>query len=380
MVRALCFFVAVCCLSVCLGGDAWFGAAVDISGDWAVVGAPHEVDSDGEVRDGDWAAVSSPWDNSRRNPIHEHHNEAVTVFHYENGSWSVFQVILYLRAVALALGGDGHVLALACPDSPGSAVTIWRLDDAAQQYDWTDSIAGSNDLQMGHSVDISADGGTIVSGGGYYEAVSGAAQVFEYHKGFWRPVGYPMDVAIREKYDHFIKTAISPDGTYVAVGVPSLNIEQGHYQPGTVHVFSRDPRDNPDPFPGMTYIEIQRLEGESYRDLFGFALAFDGTRGKVQPDGGEEAVLAVGAPYADDGKGTMYVYHMTAGETQFAKVASQRVSSETALGYSLAVQGDTLLVGAPWYDSVHASSGRGPQYSTADHHDSGEVGVFKLSL
>ena len=62
--------------------------------------------------------------------------------------------------------------------------------------------------------------------------------------------------------------------------------------------------------------------------------------------------LVVGAPYKASGQGAAYVYTRTAGETwtQTAKLVASDGVGNDAFGYSVAIDGDVIVVGAPGDD------------------------------
>ncbi len=124
--------------------------------------------------------------------------------------------------------------------------------------------------------------------------------------------------------------ALSSDGDTLVVGVPLKNIR------GAVHVYTRS---------GTLWSEQARLdvaEGEDF-DQFGFSVALSGE------------TLAVGAPL-EGGSGAVYIYERT-GNTWSGP--TRRVASDAPptarFGASVSLDGDTLAVGANTKDLGHGA-------------------------
>jgi hypothetical protein len=134
--------------------------------------------------------------------------------------------------------------------------------------------------------------------------------------------------------------AVAVDGDTLVVGAPQD--DDKYTDSGSVYVFTRT---------GATWTQQAKLTApdSAAGDHFGTAVAIDGD------------TLVVGA-YGDDDKGTnsgsVYVFTRTGGTwTQQAKLTAADGAATDRFGYAVAIDGDTVVVGAPYDDDKGADSG-----------------------
>jgi hypothetical protein len=121
--------------------------------------------------------------------------------------------------------------------------------------------------------------------------------------------------------------------------------------------------------PGAAHALEQRLVASDGADGDGF--------GRSVAIEGDTAV--VGAPTGPDYRGAVYVFTRSGDSwTQSAKLTASDRESGARLGSSLAIDGDTIVAGAPQYRICHLSDCSGPGYAsvfstTANAFSLGEV-------
>lgn len=88
--------------------------------------------------------------------------------------------------------------------------------------------------------------------------------------------------------------------------------------------------------------------------------AGDGLGWSVAIDGD---TLVVGAPFDDASRGAVYVYGRSGGDwAQTAKLTASDGAPDDSLGYSVGIDGDTIVAGAP-FDDIAANSDQGSAYT-----------------
>ena len=227
----------------------------------------------------------------------------------------------------------------------------WRTGTQVAKLYASDAAAGGNSTSnvygdtLGTSVAISGD--TIVAGapratlgdpsaGG--QPYAGKLYVFVKPAGAWAPAAFQTaELAATDAttYD-YLGTAVATDGTTIVGGAPRA----GSLEHGAAYVYTK-------PAGGWTSAtQTARLtgsdiasDGDFVSDSYASAVAVSGSQ------------VAVGAPYAQSGKGAVYTYKKPGGEwadnSETAKLTSSpQVAGET-LGVSLAMDATTLVAGAP---------------------------------
>ena len=93
-------------------------------------------------------------------------------------------------------------------------------------------------------------------------------------------------------------------------------------------------------------------------DMFGSSVAIDG-----------DTVVVGAQQYDSSGPGAVYVLRTTDGGATYDEVAKLTASDAAAgdrFGYSVAIDGDTVVIGAPWDDDDGYSSGSVYVFRTSD--------------
>lgn len=138
----------------------------------------------------------------------------------------------------------------------------------------------------------------------------------------------PHELAANDNFG----AALAVSGNSLAVGAPGVDLE-GARSAGAVFVFQGA---------GHDWSEVARLVPEPAQELsgYGFAVALDGN------------TLAVGARYeynpeSGNGSGAVYIYTQKGGAwTLQSRLAAPDGQPFDLFGYSLALRGDTLAIGA----------------------------------
>jgi hypothetical protein len=143
------------------------------------------------------------------------------------------------------------------------------------------------------------------------------------------------DIAAGDRFG----AALAIDGTTVVAGAPGTDPEVSGSSTGAVYVFTLSAAT-------LTLDQTLAASDASDFDAFGSALALSGD------------TLAIGAPGADpdqgtgNGTGAVYIFSRAGGSwTEQTKLASTLLGDGDSFGASVALAGDTLLVGASGDDA-----------------------------
>lgn len=193
----------------------------------------------------------------------------------------------------------------------------------------TASALGS-DAQFGQSVAISWE--AMLVGEPYRDHGSGSAFVFRRAGSTWSEEAR-LDPPGTASFDRF-GSAVTLEGDVLVVGAPSDDIPEGR-QAGSVSVFRRS---------GAAWTLEQKIVASdaSDDDHFGAAVAISGD------------TVAVGAPGPGFQVGAAYVFARSGGVWQ----QQQKLVAPGApdFGFAVSVDGDSLVVGAPTEDEAGVNS------------------------
>jgi FG-GAP repeat protein len=304
--------------------DDGFGSAVSISDDTAVVGAA--------LDDNALGADSG----------------AAYVFVRSGAVWAEQQKLLASDGgaadqlgSAVSVFGDTVALGASGADGPAAdAGAAYVFVRAAGVWSEQQKVAGRDPAdgdQLGFAVAVSADilfaGAPLADAPGGLDA--GRAYAFVRSGTLWTQEAGLLG-ADRPNLDSF-GLAVSLAGDTAAVGVP-IDATVGGTGAGSVYVFARS---------GSTWTEQQKLLAAdgAQQDYLGTSVAIDGD------------TLAAGAD-ADDGpggvnSGSVYVFVRSGSTwTQQQKLVAPDAAVGDGFGGSLALSGDTLIVGAPGDDTA----------------------------
>ena len=314
--------------------DDHFGYSVAISGNRAVVGAPfHDINS---LMD----------------------RGAVYVFVRNGSIWTQEQKLTAYDGASYDLFGqsvaiDGDTLVVGAPQDDwyfendrGSAYVFVRSGSSWSKQDKllaSDADAGD---YFGRSVAISGDTVVVAAPGDNVGSNNGqgSAYVFVRSSLSWS-LQQQLIAANGMAYDDFGRS-VGVSGDTVVVGVPKHDVGSSTNQ-GTAFVFVRS---------GQTWSQQQQLtaaDGAAYDD-FGRSVAISGE------------TLVVGAyvdhisNHADQGSAYVFVRSASVWSQQQHLVANDGAANDW-FGFSVAISGDTIVVGAPG-DSIGSSSARGSAY------------------
>jgi hypothetical protein len=251
--------------------------------------------------------------------------------------------------LSVALNGDTAVIGATGDDlngaDQGSACVFSRTDTTwSEQPRLFDTIGGKDD-KFGAPVGISGD--TILIGASFDDidgnSNQGSASVFVISQGLAEQ--QKITAADADEYDHFGES-VAISGDTVVVGVPS-DPRGGNPSQGSAYVFVRS---------GSIWTQQQRLnaaDGAAF-DRFGFSVAISGD------------TAVVGAWYADiDGtldQGAAYIFVRNGDAwTQQEKLTAADGSASDFFGFSVAISGDTVVVGVS-SDDIGGNGSQGSAY------------------
>lgn len=311
-----------------------FGESVAVDGDTALVGARFDDDN------GDLSGSAYVFARSRSNGRWSQQAKLVA----DDGG----PVDFFGNAVAV----DGDTALVGSPtdgDGPGAAYVFERTDGSWTQRAKLVASDGEVGDQLGWSVALDGD---VALAGAFRDDDNGdragAAYVFERSDGSWgqRAKLVADDGATRDKFGE----TVALDGDVALVGAP-WDDDDGR-QSGSAYVFERS---------GGSWRQVVQLAAADAdpNDFFGESLALDGT------------TALVGAPRADDGDvveaGAVYVFARSDGRwSQRAKLARSDGADNDSFGESVAIAGDTAVVGVPGDDGPTEDVGAAALFTRSD--------------
>jgi hypothetical protein len=249
---------------------------------------------------------------------------------------------------AIAISGDTAFVA--APNAPaGGAVYVFEQGASGwvqvQQLNAIASPAGANfGISIALASDtavIGADRTTLTDDGLRHQ---GAAYIFQKgDDGLWTQT--QMLTASDFGAEAQFGNAVALSGDTALIGAYNSTIDDNAYQ-GAAYVFTRS---------GTTWTQTQKLVADDGvgGDDFGNAVALDGNRALVAAEYGSGIAAQTG---------TVYEFDLAAGVwTQTAKLSGDDSAFFDTFGYALALAGDTALITAP-YTQVGDNFGQGAVY------------------
>jgi len=198
---------------------------------------------------------------------------------------------------------------------------------------------------------------------------SGAVYVFTRSAGSWTQQAY-IKASNTEAADRF-GTSVALDGDTLAVGAVFEASDSG-----AVYVFTRSAGN----WTQQAYVKASNTNTDS-EDSFGISVALDGDTLAVGASDESSNATGIGGDETDnsaDGAGAVYVFTRSAGTwTQQAYIKASNTDVFDFFGFSVALNGDTLAVGAS--DESSNATSIGGDESNNDAGDSGAVYVFTRS-
>ncbi len=239
---------------------------------------------------------------------------------------------------SVAIAGNTVVVGAYQYNNGGSGVAyVLRTTDGGATYGQvaklTAADAGAYD-SFGYSVAI--DGSTVVVGAHAKNSGRGAVYVFRTSDGgaTYAEVAKltASDAAASDSFGRSVAIA----GSTIVVGA-----DQDDSERGSVYVFRTS---------NTTYVEVAKLTATDAAagDEFGRTVAIDG------------ATVVVGAHAKNSGRGAAYVFRTSDGGTTYGQVAKLTAADAAAsdnFGYSVAITGATVVIGASSDADAGSSSG-----------------------
>ena len=295
---------------------AKFGSSVGIAGDTAIVGAYG-------------ASVGTKTSAGQ-----------AYVFTKSGGVWSQTAILNATDAAknayfgsSLAVSGDGNTMVIGAPGAAvgtnTSAGQVYVFQNSGSTWyqsailNATDAAAGDN---FGSSAAISDDGNTVLLGAVGYASYSGKAYVFKNSGGTWNQAAVLTD-ADPDGSMFGDSIAISDDGTLVVIATPSDDTT-GHVSIFTESGGSWSPAASP-------------ADTDSNDYSFGTSVGLSD----------DKSTMFIGA-YNETHAGKEYVFiNSGAAWSQAAVLEPADVSPDDYFGTSVAVYGDTAIIGAYKFNS-----------------------------
>lgn len=307
-----------------------FGWAMVVVGDAAYVGAPFAT-VNGNARQG-----------------------AVYVYAKLDGSWVQVQKLTAGdgtggESFGAAISVDGTTLLVAANratingNTDQGAVYVFNQSGGA----WSEAqklVAddGTTSDDFGYALKIEGDSAII--GAPFVNSRQGAAYVFRRSGGTWAQTQKLL--ASDADTDDLYGAALTFEGSTALVGALSATVN-GNTDQGAAYFLSES---------GGNWSETQKIVADdgAVSDRFGTAVALSGTTALVS---------AIGATINDnEAQGAAYVFTQSGGSwSQSHKFAAAQGEFNDNYGYSVALRGDTAVVGVP-FAAVEGNSGQGLAY------------------
>ena len=305
------------------------GFSVSISGTKAIVGAPYRI-------------------------LSSNSTGAAYILSFDGTTWTQGPSPLILSAsdgqaddsfgFSVGISGDRAIVGAYGEDAGGSAAGaayVYSLQSGTWQQDakLVADNAGSSD-NFGYSVAISGDTAVI---GAFQEDTkasnAGAAYVFTYSDGSWSQT--TMLTASDGGFSDGFGRAVDISSNTIVVG--SYSDDDSVSNSGAAYVYTLS---------GGTWSQTQKLKASDPGsvDNYGLAVAIDAN------------VIVVGAKDEDPGglssAGSAYVYELSSGTwSQSAKLSAADAAASDEFALSVDVSGNNIIVGAPYDDDVASSAG-----------------------
>jgi hypothetical protein len=290
----------------------------------------------------------------------------------------------------VAVSRDTLVVATAVFGS--DSVTVFRRSGAAWVGDPVLRNPDPSDDDFGASVAVSADGETVVIGVPFNDrVVSGSGTVFVYRRGF---LGWAVDAVLKASnadFDDDFGRAVAIDGDTIVVGA-----DREDSAATGVNGASPGSEDNSQTASGAAY--VFRRSGSSWtqeaylkasntgaNDGFGASVAISGDTIAIGAASEDSAATGVNgaAPGQGDNStfsaGAVYVFRRSGTSwAQEAYVKASNTGASDVFGCSVALSGDTLVVGASGEDSAATGvDGSSPGPGDNSKEGSGAAYIFR---
>lgn len=313
--------------------ESRFGHAVAADSDTLVFGAPYEprdLDADNQPE----AGVG-----------------AVYVYVRNGSEWSLQATLTspipgidHQYGYAVALDGDHLIVGERWfGDRIGSAYVYARTGDTWALQAQLSASTTATDQLFGHDVAI-ADGLVLVSAP---YAGNGLVYAFEFLGGDWERVAImtASDGAVGDVFG----ADIDLDANRIIIGAPYAEGPGGETNGGAVYLFDR-----------LDFSELCRLDSNavSAESLFGHAVAIDGDTIMVGQRFSERSVKGQAEPLGDAGAIMIFNSNTACSEGAVQTLRAPTLQPRLAFGWSVVLDGDFAVIGAPYDNRAEPWSGR----------------------
>jgi hypothetical protein len=254
---------------------------------------------------------------------------------------------------ATAVAIDGNTAAFS--DWSNSQVKIYTRSGTTWSLEDTVTVTGGNSQYIGDNDNIRISGDTIVAGASRYDTSNpyssneGCAYVFTRSGTTWSQQAL-LTASDAGPSDYF-GTSVDIDGDSIIVGAPDWD-QGSNYNVGSVYIFTRS---------GTTWSQQQRINPTSqYGDEAGKGVGISGDTIVI---GGDEAGAS---QYANTGRAWVYVRSGTSWSFQSTLIPSDvstTPNNATKFGKSVAIDEDTIVVGAWENDTVYVFTRSGTTWT-----------------
>ena len=223
-------------------------------------------------------------------------------------------------------------------DNSGSAYVFTEVSGVWRQVAKLTADDGAANDEFGYSVDV--DGSTIVIGARQDDARDGAAYVFTEPTDGWNgEITETVKLTASDgAADDEFGISVAVDGDTILVGAHQNDADTSNNNEGAAYIFTKfgDVWGNP-PALGNHRVETAKLVASDAAadDEFGISVALDGN------------TAVIGARQDDARNGSAYLFTKVSGVwSQKAKLTASDGAADDEFGISAAVHGDTVVVGA----------------------------------
>ncbi len=223
-------------------------------------------------------------------------------------------------------------------DNSGSAYVFTEVSGVWRQVAKLTADDGAANDEFGYSVDV--DGSTIVIGARQDDARNGAAYVFTEPTDGWNgEITETVKLTASDgAADDEFGISVAVDGDTILVGAHQNDADTSNNNEGAAYIFTKfgDVWGNP-PALGNHRVETAKLVASDAAadDEFGISVALDGN------------TAVIGARQDDARNGSAYLFTKVSGVwSQKAKLTASDGAADDEFGISVAVHGDTVVVGA----------------------------------
>ena len=289
-------------------------------------------------------------------PSHDSSKGAAYVYRLNNTVWELIAELTAADGAATDFFGQsvsisGNRIVVGAPgyddEASGNldtgAAYVFRIDNMT----WTEvakltALDAAKYDSFGVSVSVSGD--TIVVGSPAKGNLdSGAAYVFTFNGSLWEQVAKLPDVAT--DFSNFGQS-VSISGDTIVVGAPRDVAHETIFYAGAAYVFKQD---------STGWVQVQKMtasaDDAAMWDGFGYSVSVSGN------------TIVVGAPWDEDSTGAAHVFALHGALWEpVAKFPLEGVADYSCFGQSVAVNGDTIVVGAFNDNVTDGPSGTGAVY------------------